>query len=354
MNRQNQIIARICLLSILCVVPVSELSAQAYCALRDPVRGLETLYPHATSYRSIVKTIDENTKAMVERNLPPNTLHFGELGRHTLYVAMADAHSLGLVHVRSEQSEWGLVEIAWAMDLDLNIVDFTFQRIRSRHRKALEAEHFRKQLWGKDLEQIKVLFKPGSSQVDPRTLDIPAGAEALVEVLIRSAAKTLLVTQAAWRADINEIKMLQKARQHFPAVDSVSLLENHYTPELQQQLQQQLGAQSLGFNRQSAAVVKVLDKNSAVIGAFLQGEVEISEEKTNILWAMQPDKRISSVEFSGRQPSQHSQDMFRSIVGERLDNIEHCSNRAELMSYEAVLTLEPLFNATYSTSHEKN
>ena len=327
--------------------------AQAYCALRDPVHGLGTLFPKATNHRSIVKTIDEETKATVEKELPPNTLHFAELGRHTLYVAMEGKRLLGLLHVRSEQSEWGLVEIAWAMDLDLKITDYAFQRIRSRYRELVEGEEFRKQFQGKSFEQIKTMFKVDSNEIDTSTLQIPADAEELVKVLVRSAAKTLLVTRIAWSVEIKELKMLQTAQQYFPDVNSILIAENHYTPQLKQQLAQQLGVASLGFNRDSASVVKVLDRDNAVIGAILTGDVEIDEEKVQILWAVNSDKRVSEVTFPDQQPSQRSKTLFQSLLGEKFIDLKHCSNRAELMGYEAILTLGSVLENNKQTPQRK-
>ena len=83
--------------------------ADAYCSLRDPVAQIQQLYPQKTNQLSIVKTVDTSTRNLVKLALPSNDLHFSELGRHTLYVAMKNTEALGYVHVRSEQSKWGLV-----------------------------------------------------------------------------------------------------------------------------------------------------------------------------------------------------------------------------------------------------
>ena len=94
-------------------------NAVAYCSLRDPVAQIAQLYPGKTNQLSIVKTVDDKVRAEVQVALPRNDLHFSELGQHTLYIVMEGKTSLGYVHVRSEQSEWGLVEIAWAINKDL-------------------------------------------------------------------------------------------------------------------------------------------------------------------------------------------------------------------------------------------
>ena len=75
------------LLLLLAVLLVADdLNAQAFCALRDPQRQINVLFPEATSFRSIVRTVDEAARSEVAERLP-FSLHFNELGRHTLYVA---------------------------------------------------------------------------------------------------------------------------------------------------------------------------------------------------------------------------------------------------------------------------
>lgn len=183
-----------------------QLQAEAFCALRDPQQGIFTLYPQATSYRSIVRSINSTTRYQVKQQLPQNSLHFSELGRHTLYVALDGKIPLGLIHVRSEESRWGLVEVAWAMDMDLRIVDFYWQRCRNSQKHVLEKEAFKKQLRGKSFYDLKNLFDDTSKQLRTDALDIPKGAEALALVLLRCGLKTTLVTQLIWKKDIERLQ----------------------------------------------------------------------------------------------------------------------------------------------------
>ena len=79
----RRIVSLILLAAALC----SAVHAQAFCALRDPNRQIYRLFPKATSYRSIVRTVGKDARREVGARLPFN-LHFNELGRHTLYVPM--------------------------------------------------------------------------------------------------------------------------------------------------------------------------------------------------------------------------------------------------------------------------
>ena len=178
--------------------------ADAYCSLRDPVAQIQQLYPQKTNQRSIVKTVDSSTRNLVKLALPSNDLHFSELGRHTLYVAMKNTQALGYVHVRSEQSKWGLVEIIWALDKDLKIKDFTFQRSRSPKKKILDNEDFRNVFIGKSYEELKTLLSSDGKTANKILLDRAKGAPELASVVLRCALKTLLITDLLWGEELKK------------------------------------------------------------------------------------------------------------------------------------------------------
>ncbi len=114
-------------IGLMCIPSI--VSANAYCSLRDPMAAIHHLYPQATDHQSIVKVVDKEARNAVSEQLP-FTLHFNELGKHTLYVALDDKTPTGLIHARSELSDWGIVEIAWALNFDLSVHNFYIQRCR--------------------------------------------------------------------------------------------------------------------------------------------------------------------------------------------------------------------------------
>ncbi len=178
--------------------------ADAYCSLRDPVAQIQQLYPQKTNQLSIVKTVDSSTRNLVKLALPSNDLHFSELGRHTLYVAMKNTEALGYVHVRSEQSKWGLVEIIWALDKDLKIQDFTFQRCRSPKKKILDNKDFKNVFIGKSYEELKTLLNSDGITANNILLDKARGAPELASVVLRCALKTLLITDILWGEELKK------------------------------------------------------------------------------------------------------------------------------------------------------
>ena len=186
--------------------------AEAYCGLRDPIAMISKLYPSYENYRSIVRTIDAKTRLSVSEKLPGMPLHFGELGRHTLYVINSEKRTLGFVHVRSEQTRWGLIEVAWAILPDMTIKDYEFQRCRHSDRSQLESQDAKQFFIGKDLNKLFGFYDFNQNNVKPSfNKAINHGGDLGTSVL-KCAMKTLLVTQLVWQQEI-------LALQHSPVID---------------------------------------------------------------------------------------------------------------------------------------
>ena len=67
------------------------------------------------------------------------TIATGKVGTNVVKNLVA-AGERPRIYVRSEESEWGLIEIAWYLTLDLRIHGFKFQRCRNRYRTVLQQE----------------------------------------------------------------------------------------------------------------------------------------------------------------------------------------------------------------------
>ena len=187
------------------ILPSGSVNAIAYCSLRDPVAQIAELYPQKTNQLSIVKTVDDNARDQVQIALPKNDLHFSELGRHTLYIAMSGKETLGYVHVRSEQSEWGLVEIVWAIDKDLRISNFVFQRCRSPKKKIAQQSAFKDMFIGKDYHELKEQLSEDGITAKKSVLKNAANAPELANVVLRCALKTLLLTEVLWGEELKNL-----------------------------------------------------------------------------------------------------------------------------------------------------
>ena len=179
--------------------------AEAYCSLRDPIAQIAQLYPKKTNQLSIVKEVNSDTRALVKMALPKNDLHFSELGKHTLYVAMNGIKPLGYIHVRSEQSEWGLVEIVWAIDKNLTIINFVFQRCRSPQKQLINNDTFKAMFIGKSYQELKLLLSNDGITANKLLLDKAQDAPELANVVLRCALKTLLLTDIIWGDELKQL-----------------------------------------------------------------------------------------------------------------------------------------------------
>ncbi|MCV6590531.1 MAG: hypothetical protein OIF57_16125 [Marinobacterium sp.] len=350
-HRQLQATALTAALYAVCLLPLllpQQARAQAYCALRDPASHIQQLYPDSTRFRSIVKTVDERTRQYVNENLPPNVLHFGELGRHTLYVALRNKQILGLVHVRSEESRWGLVEIAWSMDLNLNIQDYSFQRCRNRARHLMETTAVKDQFRGKNFAQLKTLLANDGRSANRQLLQVPDKAVELAGVVIRNGLKTLLVTQQVWAMEIEALQMLQQARKAFPAAARIQLNQQQDNPSVTETLQQAFGDVSLGTDRQQTRMAKVLDAKGQSLGVIYKGIHRLQGRQLTLWWGISPNMTITSISSSQPWPSIQAQQAFQHLHGRTFTNSDSCGSHTELMALETLITSRPLLTPQHN------
>ena len=184
-----------------------DLQAQAFCALRDPVQTIKSLAPDANGQKSITETVDAAARDKIGNRLP-FTLHYNELGKHTLYVLYKDGKPEGMIHSRSEKGKWGLIEIAWYFDMNLNVRGFKFQRCRDRYKDEIESERFAGQLRGKGFKELRALLDGSGKPAFKGALSVSKKAEPLAATCLRSALKTIAVTEIVWADHLSEIRQV--------------------------------------------------------------------------------------------------------------------------------------------------
>ncbi len=331
-------------LAALIILTPSFAWGQAYCALRDPVETIALLAPEATHHKSIVRVIDEGLRQAVRTQLPPNTLHFGELGRHTLYVVFEDDAPSGFVHVRSEESEWGLVEVAWLMDMNLRVRDFRFQRCRDRQRRVIEGDMFRSQLRGMDFASLRQVLSADGRSFDRTQLKVNDAAVGLAEVVVRCGLKTLLLTELAWHDDVRFYQALASAQSQFPAYARIDRVAEPVDATVDAQLRQAFGDASPGLDRATASVVRVLDNNNRTIGAVYQAQYGFEQGDHLLEWAINRNGTILAVNNRSGWATAQVENKFDTLVGRQFDDPAQCSGRAELLTMEAVITANVAMN----------
>jgi hypothetical protein len=182
------------------------LRAQAFCALRDPVRHIQQMHGYPTDCRSLVAKIDDDVRRGVA-GLLPFTLHARELGRHTLYVLTDKGAPAGYLHARSEASPWGMVEVVWSFDEELRVRAFRFQRCRAPNRDYFESAAFADWLRGQSFSDLSMTLDERALQLAEKHADRFAGNERLAITIVRSALKAIAVTEIAWGPELAERRL---------------------------------------------------------------------------------------------------------------------------------------------------
>ena len=241
------------LMTLLTVSGISQsVQAQAYCALRDPVRQIGELFPgHA--YVSHVGVVTTEVRKEVGARLP-FTLHFNELGSHTLYTVAKDNTKVGYVHVRPEITRWGIMEITWSLDADLRVRDFAFQRCRNRRRAILESDDFKQQLRGKSFDELLKLLNGNGSNLRANGLNIDSQDTEFAAAIVRCALKTIAVTGIVWDDEV-------KTGMVLPANGELEQVADVYIPAVEQALERMFIADNEDIDRKSVKVFRVVDSS---------------------------------------------------------------------------------------------
>ena len=181
-----------------------ELYAVAYCALRDPVFAMQAFYPDFSSFRSFPGVVGPELYDELNEHLPYET-HFNEFGKHTLYVAYDGDQALGIVHARTEKGDWGLDELVWSFNVDMTVQDFRFQRSRSKWKAEIESPEFKALLQGKGFHELKALLSMDGMNFVDGSARLTKGAEGLAAIAVRSALKTMIVTEYVWGQELKDL-----------------------------------------------------------------------------------------------------------------------------------------------------
>lgn len=180
----------------------------AFCSLRDPHVAISTLYNDRVNYRSVVNTIADKDRDEVKRRLS-FTLHRNEIGKHTLFLIFDKDLPMGFVQARSELSEWGVMEIAWAINLDMTIRDFFYQRCRSSDCRAENIADIRHLIKGKSFSQLQAILNESEVKETVTLNDSRLRLNAISLLTIQSALKTIAITEITWQQDIKKHLLLK-------------------------------------------------------------------------------------------------------------------------------------------------
>jgi len=321
-------------------VMTSTARGQAFCSLRDPVRQIQSIYPKA-SFETSVQVVDNEARAAVSRSLPLE-LHFNELGQHTLYNVLINRSTVGLVHVRPEKYRYGIMEVLWAFDSDLRIHDFRMQRCRSANAKLIDRNEFRNQIVGKGFEGIRDLLVEDCSQLKAGKLRVGKSEEALAAAVLRCALKTLVVTRVVWKERVERLRlvsMAKHARKFFPDGKSFRAAVVPYTKRVKDELTKERVETELDINRDSVAILQVVDGNGSVAGNIVSTDWEKIPVDRVLYWIVGQDGSIVDITVGNDWPSEEIAGLFQRMRGKNLAGLKDCKTPAELAATEVLVLL---------------
>jgi hypothetical protein len=124
-------------------------------------------------------------------------MHRQELGYHTIYqVNTPDIIEKNIIHVRPESTPWGLIEIAWLLNKQGELKNFTFQRCRSQYCDLINNKAFKEKLLGIDQQALRSFLDDSLYDVSTpgkQHFLLPEGSEPLVAAVLRSALKAAAI-----------------------------------------------------------------------------------------------------------------------------------------------------------------
>lgn len=317
--------------------------AEAYCALRDPTGAIAEMYPDADAHQSVVRTIGPEVRDEIAGSLP-FTLHFNELGKHTLYLVLRENQPLGFIHARTEPGRWGLVEIVWALTPDLRIRDFRFQRCRAPSCSSLSDAAFVRQLAGRDIDGLLELLTPEGDALRSNGLQVPDGAEELALAVVRSAAKTIAVTRSAWPDSVSYIQARRIAWQRFRVAITLEPVAQAYPAEALSELDRALAGGRTAVRRDTVSAYRVKNSDGEYLGTVFDASWATAGQSGRFVWAFSKGGHVLGVDTVAAWPSNEARAAFERLIDQPIPSTESCSGAAELVASELGLLSRSIGN----------
>lgn len=317
----------------------------ANCSLRNPDRQIFRMFPQATSYRSVVKRIGATERGIVEARLG-SSLGYNELGKHTLYLVLNESVPLGFVHGRSEIGQRGVVELVWALDLDMRIIDFEAQRCRDRHADAIKSPAFRRHFLGKTVDELRMLLLDDNRQLNKALMAVPKEAEHLCHLVTLSAIKTALVTRYVFERAVHTAQMLGHSSDFFPYGTKTMVIGEPYDDAAMRRVLHAISPDPPLVERESFAAACVYGARGRVLGVVVRCVWTGTEPAPTVWWALSPEGTIEKTLVVGGDDSLFG-DAMTSLTGRRLGDLigERFKNRepARRCAIETLAALQGYF-----------
>lgn len=315
------------------VLAPTYVAANAYCSLRDPVSAIHYLYPTATNHQSIVKIVGKEARASLGEALPFD-LHFNELGKHTLYVALNEREPTGLIHARTELAEKGLIEVAWALDLDLSVQSFYIQRCRLAECKDENINFLREYMKGKTFEEVLSMYNSGDKVFFEELFYKSEDLRSLTTSILQSALKTIVITDLVWKDDIDKFNSIALAQQYFPNAVAAEKIQYELSNKELSELNNKFGSDAMYIDHDSISSLKVSNAGGKTLAYFVNAEWGVDDSAGEFSWLISPRGEVIAVQPKSSWPSLEIKNSFNTVIGQSVKAPSECSTFAEVTASE--------------------
>ena len=282
----------------------------------DAQRSVFRAFPSADGYQVIEQSVALEARRAVESRLPFR-VHYSELGRHTLYVALRGRRPLGMVYKQREASAFGLASVEWALTFDLRIRSLNFRRTRSPHRRLVERSPFVRSLSGKGRAELSGLLDE-HGQLRTLPPGMPEDARGLVAAIVRSAIKAQTVLAVVWQSQVDHLHDFAIGLDAFPRTDTLRRL---WPPSRDR---------SAPSERSPVAfAVRYFDPNGRELGLVADVAVGNGRAAFTARWTFDEHDVLQRVEVDDAVP-QVLRARCRELVGKPLEQI--CGDRSAIGS----------------------
>lgn len=144
------------------------LAVAEVCVWRNPERTMVKIFPAASDYKTVLKVINEDKKARIERRLGER-LDPAE-SKEWQYYELTDGkgRTLGYITADAEKGDLGVIEMVMGLTPDGRIAGIYVQRARERD-KEFRSDRFLSQFMGKTVEDPILVGKDIKAET-PSTL----------------------------------------------------------------------------------------------------------------------------------------------------------------------------------------
>ena len=278
-------------LAAILATAIAQAAPAANCALRNPRRLIEQIFPDYTRFRSVDAAVDLAIKAQIEAALG-SELSISDVGKHTAYIVLREGVPIGIVHARTETGTRGSIELVWAMDLDLRIKDFRVQQSREKHTDVIESDAFRSKLVGRDLGELRRLLTAGNDDIDVAALEVPASARKIAHTTVLCGVKTRIITDEAFAETILPARTVGLVHRYFPATDRVTRVVAPYSAGAADAMNRADGAAPGQVDPDTFAIMRAFDASGRPLGVVALAYWTADPARPETWWAVGPEGTI--------------------------------------------------------------